>query len=140
MHMSTTETQVTKVTNVRRSRRVYLSMPVVVYKDGPGPNRPSEETCTLTVNAHGALILLRMPVEQGQRLMLQNGKTQQELACRVVNLGRSQEGKIEVGVEFERPAQNFWHIAFPPEDWSPRSPEAKSATAPKMPRRSPTNA
>lgn len=81
-----------------------------------------------------------MAFQKPRSIMLQNGKTQQELACRVVNLGRSQEGKIEVGVEFEGPAPNFWGIAFPPEGWSPRSPEAESAAAPKMRQHSRTNA
>jgi len=34
-------------------------------------------------------------------------------------------GVPEVGVEIVKPARNFWHIAFPPADWSPRGPESK---------------
>lgn len=122
------DTPTVRVPSLRRSQRVYLSMPVVVYKDGTGPSGSYEETRTLAVNAHGALILLRMPVHLGQLLTLKNAKTQQELVCRVVHVGPYRSGKAEVGIEFEQPAPKFWHIAFPPADWSPRSPEAKSPT------------
>jgi hypothetical protein len=33
-----------------------------------------------------------------------------------------------VGIEFDEPAPRFWRVAFPPEDWSPHSPEAKRRT------------
>ena len=133
--MNIVDTHTVRVPTLRRSQRVYLSMPVVVYKDGAGPGGSYEETRTLAVNAHGALILLRMAVRLGQLLTLKNAKTQQELVCRVVNLGPYHSGKAEVGIEFERPAPKFWHIAFPPADWSHRSPEAKSPSPPRIPRR-----
>jgi hypothetical protein len=31
-----------------------------------------------------------------------------------------------VGVEFMLPNPIFWHVAFPPKDWTPRHPDAKS--------------
>jgi len=31
----------------------------------------------------------------------------------------------EIGLEFAKPFPHFWRVAFPPADWSPRSPEAK---------------
>jgi hypothetical protein len=88
----------------------------------------SEETQTLIVNAHGALIHLALTVEIGQLLKIKNGQTQEQLACRVVHLGPDRTGKREVGVEFEDPSPRFWRIAFPPTDWSPRSAEAKAPT------------
>ena len=132
--MATPDTEIAKFSNLRRSQRVCLSMPVVVYRHGSGEHRSFEETRTLTVNTHGALIVLRMTVERGQLLTLKNPKTEQELSCRVVNVGPRQSGKTEVGVEFEQPAPRFWRIAFPPADWSPRNPEAKSPTATPTPR------
>jgi len=29
-------------------------------------------------------------------------------------------------VEFLLPNPTFWHVAFPPKDWTPRHPDAKS--------------
>jgi len=113
---------------LRRSQRVCLRLPIVVLREGPGTNVASEETFTLIVNAHGALIQLALTVEIGQLLGIKNMQTLEELVCRVVNLGPDQPGKREVGVEFELPSPRFWRIAFPPADWTPRSPDAKAPT------------
>jgi hypothetical protein len=117
-----------KMMQIRRSQRVCLSLPIVVIRKGPGTNAASEETQTLIVNAHGALIQLALTVELGQLLGIRNGKTLEQLVCRVVHLGPDRTGKREVGVEFEEPSPRFWRIAFPPADWSARSPEAKAPT------------
>jgi len=117
-----------KTTHLRRSQRVCLRLPIVVLREGPGTNVASEETHTLIVNAHGALIQLALTVEMGQFLGIKNMQTMEQLVCRVVNLGPEQAGKREVGIEFEHPSPRFWRIAFPPADWTPRSPDAKAPT------------
>ena len=127
--MSATDLQPSnKTSHLRRSQRVCLRLPIVVLREGPGTNVASEETHTLIVNAHGALIQLALTVEIGQLLGIKNVQTMEELVCRVVNLGPDQPGKREVGVEFELPSPRFWRIAFPPSDWTPRSPDAKAPT------------
>jgi hypothetical protein len=56
--MSATDLQPSnKTSHLRRSQRVCLRLPIVVLREGPGDNVVSEETHTLIVNAHGALIL-----------------------------------------------------------------------------------
>jgi hypothetical protein len=117
-----------KVSSLRRSQRVCLSVPITVTR-GEGKTSTSEETRTLIVSAHGALLALTLTAEIGQLLVLKHGTTQEQLTCRVVTLGTEQAGKREVGVEFEKPSPRFWRIAFPPSDWSPRSPDAKPPTA-----------
>lgn len=100
----------------RRSTRVLLSLPVLVQGETDGAGSMLEETDTLVVSAHGALITLAMPVELGQGLLLKNQKTQEEQPCTVVYLGALVEGKTPVGVEFSRPAPHFWPIEFPQKD------------------------
>ncbi len=126
--MKSPEPQPSKVSNLRRSQRVCLSVPVLVLRGGPGKTQTSEETYTLTVSPHGALIVLQLSVQAGDLLTIKHTKTDEELVCRVVHLGSDQSGKREVGVEFEHPSPRFWRIAFPPADWSPRNPEAKAPT------------
>jgi len=126
--MSSVELHTNRVINLRRSQRVCLHIPVLVVKPGPGKPGISEETHTLIVSAHGVLLVLEMPVQFGDLLMLKHKKTQEELVCRVMNSGPEQSGKREVGVEVEHPAPRFWRIAFPPADWSPRGPESKPPT------------
>ena len=101
----------------RRSMRVLLSVPIVVKGKNPSGQQFEEETRTLVVNAHGALISLKVPVAPGQHLTMSNRATQQSVQCRVVYLGAQQAGKTQMGIEFESPSPSFWQIDFPPEDW-----------------------
>src|SRR5580698_11628943 len=97
-----------KMLQLRRSQRVCLRLPIVVLREGPGVNVASEETNTLIVNAHGALIQLALTVEIGQLLGIKNTQTMEELVCRVVHLGPEHPGKREVGIEFELAWRRFW--------------------------------
>ncbi|MBZ5528840.1 MAG: PilZ domain-containing protein [Acidobacteriia bacterium] len=126
--MEPLSTQVAEKNNRRRSQRVLLGLTVTVIGQTPDKKPLEEKTRTLVINAHGALVTLDMRVSIGMQLTLRNGKTNEEVACRVVYAGQ-QLSKAEVGLEFLKPAPNFWHIAFPPADWTPRSPEAKSSVS-----------
>jgi hypothetical protein len=110
-----------------------LSVGIVITGERHNRHRFSEETFTSVVNAHGALILLEERVTLGQLLTIRNLKSHQELQCEVVDVGAVQDGKFEVSIEFLEPSPRFWRIAFPPEDWSPHSPEAKRRTTAPTP-------
>jgi hypothetical protein len=102
----------------RRSQRVIMGIPVkVTGKVLTGPF--AEDTDTLAINAHGALITLAARVAQGQELELKSRTHPETQRCRVVFVGPSAQGKTQFGIEFLEPAPHFWHIAFPPEDWTP---------------------
>src|SRR5258707_15836826 len=88
----------------------------------------SGETRTVTVNAHGAMILLGLKVSIGQLLTLRNSKTGEEIACQVVYVSPHESEKRQLGVDFMNPCPRFWRISFPPPDWTTRSPEAKGNT------------
>jgi hypothetical protein len=128
-----TPTRLHKYANQRRSQRVMLSIRILVSGIRIGGQSFSEETLTSVVNAHGALILLGENVSNGQSLTIRNVKSGEELQGEVVDVGAEQAGKFEVGVEFLEASPRFWRIAFPPEDWSPRNPEAKRAVIPTAP-------
>jgi hypothetical protein len=119
------DVQVVKRTELRRSQRVCVSVDVVITWGGATSQLASEGTKTLIVNTHGALIALRRTVQLDDLLKVRNTKTHEEVSCRVVDLGATEKGVTNVGIEFVEPAPRFWHIAFPPEDWTARSPEAK---------------
>ncbi len=111
-----------------------LSIGIVITGDRSNGHRFSEETRTSVVNAHGALILLAEEVTRGQLVTIRNVKSGEELQGEVVEIAESRAGKSEVAVEFLEPSPRFWRIAFPPEDWSARSPEAKGfVTQPAAP-------
>jgi hypothetical protein len=112
--------------NRRRSQRVLMRIPVRVSgKIGIG--LPFEEDAhTEAISAHGALLLVSTQVYRGQRLSLSNLQTKAALECVVAHIAKRRGEDPQVGVEFALPNPMFWHVAFPPKDWTPRHPHAKS--------------
>jgi len=84
-----------------------------------------EFTETLAINAHGGLILLNARLTSGAVVHMKHNKTEEEQECHVAFLGPVRGGKAEIGLEFTAPRPTFWRVAFPPEDWTPKSPEAR---------------
>src|SRR6202521_3153049 len=110
--------------NRRRSQRVLMTIPVRVSGPTDVGLPFEEETQTRAISAHGALILVSNQVYRGQRLTLSNVQTKAALECVVAHIEKYQSS--QVGVEFILPNPIFWHVAFPPKDWTPRHPDAKS--------------
>ena len=109
----------------RRSQRILLSIPIVVSGRQANGTAFSERAKTQVVNAHGAAIQLRIPVLSGQELRIKNVATNEEITCTVADINPGTTEVPEVGIAFAKPCPSFWRVAFPPEDWSPHSPEAK---------------
>lgn len=103
-------------------------MPILVTAIGQDKQPLSEQTFTAVVNAQGGLIYLALKVCIGQSLMLRNPESREEQSCRVAYINDERDGKCEVGIEFATPASNFWHVSFPPSDWSPKDPVITSGT------------
>ena len=119
----------------RRSQRVLMQVAVRIRgKDAEGGSF-EEETSTLASNAHGALILLQARITSGSRVHMQHNGTKQEQECQVVFLGPVRSGKAEIGLEFSSPCPTFWRVTFPPEDWSPKHPEARTVISTNSPKR-----
>ena len=116
------------MSNRRRSQRVLLRIPISVIAQTPNKTFAREETHTLVVSAHGALIHLELKVRIGQVIIIKNPETGEEQSCRVSYLSPLSEGKSEIGIEFVKPSPNFWRVAFPPSDWAPQSPDITSDT------------
>jgi PilZ domain len=116
--------------NRRRSQRVLMHIPVRISGQAAGDSSLlEEETHTVAISAHGALIVVISPMYRGQRFTLSNLQTKASLECVVVHVDRSSSDQIRVGVEFLLPNSRFWGVAFPPKDWTPRHPDAKFGKA-----------
>jgi hypothetical protein len=98
----------------RHAKRVALSVPVYVYGHGVRQEPFHEETTSLVVNSHGALLKLSAKVKSGQQLLITNLATHTEQACRVVHFERKQKKYLEVAVAFTEPAPSFWCIPQEP--------------------------
>ena len=103
----------------RRSQRVLLRIPILVRWQPDGQEPITEDTTTIIVNAHGALIALAMRVLAGNKIMLRNWGTTKEEECKVVHVREKPGGMNDVGIAFSFPKPGFWAIDFPPEDWQP---------------------
>jgi hypothetical protein len=115
----------------RRSKRVKVRIAVVVRSQEK--RTLSEKTHTLLVNAHGALLLLGIHVAVNKFVVLENPATGQEILCRVTHVGTEFMGKAQVGIEFIKPAPEFWGISPRPDDWSPARTAVRAAERVKQP-------
>src|SRR5215813_8902515 len=110
----------------RRSQRVLMQVPVRLRGANAQGASFEEETETLAISAHGALVLLQTRLTSGTKIQLQHKKTLDEQECHVVFLGPVRGNRAEIGLEFSTPRPQFWRVAFPPEDWNPKHPEART--------------
>jgi len=101
-----------------RPQPVALEIPVTVNGahtvEGSDKREPfSENTMTVLVFSHGAVIRLASSLAPGQLVFLTNEKTKKEVVCQVIKSKnyRSVTGYVEL--EFTEPAVGFWGMRFP---------------------------
>lgn len=95
-----------------------IDMPVEIFGQASNGKVFREETRTIVVNAHGALLVMTSIPLIKPSVLLVNKKTKTEAQCRVIFQKETEHGKGELGLEFIDPQPRFWGIAFPPEDWN----------------------
>ena len=94
----------------RRSERILRDVSVVVRGASTDSQPFEEETFTISVSAHGALLMLASRVTLGQTLFVRNQLTNDERPARVAGFGNPYGGIAQVGVEFPEPAGDFWLV------------------------------
>ena len=102
----------------RRSQRVLLRVKANIHLALQGKNSSFEVT-TLSVNDHGALIVLPRSLPLDTRLVLEHAMTKQRVTCKIVRPAREMPEGFHIPLEFDSPEPNFWGISFPPADWRP---------------------
>jgi hypothetical protein len=95
--------------NRRRSKRFRARIPVCVRFQDANKHSVAENSHTIIVNEHGALILLATPVKVQQIIRLENLTMGKELLCRVALIGPTFMGKTQIAVEFIMPMPGFWN-------------------------------
>jgi hypothetical protein len=106
--MSLAQAQITNRPERRRSERVSLALPLIVRGMSLDTKPFQEETFTLSVSAHGALVALTTTVTLGQALFLRNPNTQEEVGAWVTRFGPPRGGLAQVGVELVQADPEFW--------------------------------
>jgi hypothetical protein len=111
--------------NKRRSQRLFIQVRVVMEGKLANKSTFSEETHTIVVSAHGALVEMKAQLDQGTIVSMRNTRTNEQAECVVKLVSPATPGKFSTAFEFTKPNPGFWRISFPPEDWSRASPDAK---------------
>ena len=102
----------------RRSQRVLLRVRTDIHVSLQGKTS-TFEVSTLSVNDHGALIVMPRSLALDTQLVLEHVLTKKKVACRVVRAPREMPEGFHTPLEFESSDPTFWGIAFPPTDWRP---------------------
>jgi hypothetical protein len=93
--------------DVRRTCRAREPISLFVYGYTPQGSPFGEETNTIEINTHGALISMKTAVSLGARLLLTNESNQRAQSCTVLAVTARQGRDAEVAIEFEIPAPQF---------------------------------
>ena len=79
------------------------------------------DVATLSVNPHGAVIVMNQSLPADTRVVLEHAGTKERVSCKVARPSRQMAEGYHVPLEFDSPAPAFWKIDFPPSDWRPDS-------------------
>ena len=108
MHPIIQSIQVSTHEERRRSERSILGVPLAVRGVSLNTKPFQEDTFTLSVSAHGALVALATTVSLGQKLYLRNPQTQDEAQVWVTRFGPVRGTWKHIGIEFVQPNPEFW--------------------------------
>ena len=106
--------------SLRRSTRLTISIPIIIWGVDADGNNFSENVHTLVVNRHGGRIATTHRLSMNTEILVENRALGVVVKASVVWLGEMDyAGDLHpVGLQlFE--AQNVWGITFPPDDWGP---------------------
>jgi hypothetical protein len=102
----------------RRSARVLMDVPIVIRGESANQQAFREETFTVTVSAHGALLMVASEVVLGQKIIVINPLNKDEREARIAYRGPLHAGLSQVAVEFTQPSPEFWPLSVAPPDWN----------------------
>jgi hypothetical protein len=96
----------------RRTVRITLQIPLKVRCQMPEGEVIDLKALTQYVSAHGALIVMDVPLLPGQTVRIFNEMTSESVECFVTSIREKQDHRF-IGVGFATPRNDFWHVVFP---------------------------
>jgi len=88
-------------------------MNVLVY----GETVPGEKfrywTRSVSVSAHGGVVLLEAELNVGQAFQVMNEFNGEKAKARIVSVRNLREGQVQAAFEFSENGEKFWSMAFP---------------------------
>jgi hypothetical protein len=95
----------------RVTPRVELGIDLTVYGRSACEDAFYEQAKAVSGNANGGVLLLGIPVTEGQGLLLINNGTSQEQICNIVSVQAQDMQTLEVSVSFPLPNPDFWKLS-----------------------------
>ena len=107
--------QVAEMTSkkMRRSGRVFKSVPILLIGSDAEGRMFSEDTHTVILSLHGAGIVSNNKLIAEQELILRSMESNREVEIRVVGEIGSEDGRYTYGVAFLDDEMDFWKMDFP---------------------------
>jgi hypothetical protein len=97
----------------RRTARAVVSIQMEITGVTEAKGQFNYSTRTVSVSAHGGVILLEFPLPVGHRFELLNEFNRRTATCRIVSVRGSKDGKLHGAFELHCPEGNFWSMSFP---------------------------
>jgi hypothetical protein len=98
---------------VRRSGRLFKSLPILLIGSDAEGRMFSEDTHTVVLSLHGAGIVSNQKLIAEQELILRSKESNLEAEIRVVGEIGSENGRYTYGIAFLDDDLDFWKMAFP---------------------------
>ncbi len=92
----------------RSSTRMNMRVPIVVYGFAGKSGAFHEETETVTVNANGALVIVKTKLALGDTVFLIHKGSRAEQEVRVAYVDRYSDNETRIGLAFKQPVSDFW--------------------------------
>lgn len=97
----------------RRTARASVCMQVLVCEETGAEQKFKFWTRTVSVSAHGGVLLLEVPLEVGQRFQLMNEFNMKTARARIVSVRDVGEKQAHAAFELMANGENFWSMVFP---------------------------
>ena len=96
----------------RNTVRVSLQIPLTVRCQSTDGDAIYLKAATQSVSANGALVVMEERLAPGQAVRVYNEMTNESAECYVTSV-RERRQTLFIGIGFNAPRTDFWHMVFP---------------------------
>lgn len=97
----------------RRTARASLCMNLLVYGETGAGEKFRYWTKSVSVSAHGGVLLLEAALTVGQGFQVMNEYNGKKAKGKIVAVRSTREGQVQASFEFAEGGENFWSMSFP---------------------------